>query len=671
MQFPSPMAISIAALTFTLSAGAAERPPDADADAETGVTTLDTVVVTATRSERSVDEIPAHVTVVGRDEIEDSTATDVPELLGRNTGLHAYDITGNRRSYRVDRGGFGETAGQNTLVLVDGRRLNNPDLSGADWLMVPLDRIERLEVVRGSRGSVLYGDNATDSTINIITRKGGESFSAGAGISAGSYDTWSPSAYVSGASGDLDYFASASWLESDGYRENSDTRQGDLGLNLGYGFGERGSLELGAGWHEDNTGLPGALRESALDAGVSRRDSLHPLDYADTRDGYVQLTPRLDLTDWGRVQVPLAYRERQTEFYASFVGGDFRGDTRIETLTASPQLVIDRPLGSLPNTLTLGLDWTSANEHIENTSQFFGTLSVGQFELKKDNGGLYLLDELAVTDRLSLEAGYRWDRVRYRFSPVAPGTPDSADYDQRLFTAGASLRLLTDTRLYASYSEGFRYPVLDELFSFFTNTIDPDLEPQTTGDWEIGLRQRLGDLEAGINLFRLTTRDEIYFDPTSYANTNLDGTTRRDGVELSLGYDIGRFGIDATYVYRDTKVLGGTFAGSQVPNVPRNQASVDLIWRPMPSLTLALNGLYVGERYLESDYANAFPEQDAYTTLNLKLKYSRARLTAFVDVNNLLNEEYSAYGVLSTFPVEPAYYPSPEINVLAGLKYDI
>jgi outer membrane receptor protein involved in Fe transport len=106
-----------------------------------------------------------------------------------------------------------------------------------------------------------------------------------------------------------------------------------------------------------------------------------------------------------------------------------------------------------------------------------------------------------------------------------------------------------------------------------------------------------------------------------------------------------------------------------VPNVPRHQASIDLVWRPLDGLMLALNGIYVGERYLESDFANAFQQQDSYQVVNLKAEYDWEKYSLFLDLNNLFNEKYSSYGVLSTFPVEPAYYPSPEFNFFAGLRF--
>ena len=156
---------------------------------------MEEVTVTATRYEEQPSEVPAHITVITREDISKSTAQNIPELLRTETGIQVNDIAGNRRNYTVDLRGFGETASSNTLVLVDGRRINQADLSGVDWTEIPLERVERIEIIRGGRGSVLYGDNATGGVINIITKKG-DTFKAGGELAGGSYGTFNSSAYV-------------------------------------------------------------------------------------------------------------------------------------------------------------------------------------------------------------------------------------------------------------------------------------------------------------------------------------------------------------------------------------------------------------------------------------------------------------------------------------------
>ena len=116
---------------------------------ETETLKVDEVVITATRYEEKATSVPANVTVITKEEIKNSTAQNIPDLLKTEVGIKVTDITGNRRSIRVDLRGFGATGSSNTLVLVDGRRVNQADLSGVDWSQIPLDRVEKIEIIRG------------------------------------------------------------------------------------------------------------------------------------------------------------------------------------------------------------------------------------------------------------------------------------------------------------------------------------------------------------------------------------------------------------------------------------------------------------------------------------------------------------------------------------------
>ena len=130
----------------------------------------DEVVVTATRFKESYIDKPVNVTVITAEDIRQSAAKTVPDLLSEQAGIAIHDFFGNNAATTtVDLRGFGITGAQNTLILVDGRRVTDIDLSGVQWSAVPLAAIERIEIVRGS-GAVLYGDGATAGVINIITK---------------------------------------------------------------------------------------------------------------------------------------------------------------------------------------------------------------------------------------------------------------------------------------------------------------------------------------------------------------------------------------------------------------------------------------------------------------------------------------------------------------------
>lgn len=630
---------------------------------------LEEVVVTATRYEEQPSKVPANITVITEKDIKNSSAQNIPDLLRTEIGIQVNDITGNRRNYTVDLRGFGETAPLNTLVLVDGRRINQPDLSGVDWTEIPLERVKRIEIIRGGRGSILYGDNATGGVINIITKEG-DTFKAGGELSAGSYGTFKSSAYLNGSSNGLSISLTGNYLTSDGYRDNSSTEAKDVGLNASYTPKDFIKLYFSTGYHKDNTGLPGALKESDFAAGASRTDSKHPDDYMDVEDYYFKFVPEVSFLDDNIFKIDTSFRKRAFLSFSSGDFGNFLGDSEIKTVIVSPQILFNNTIGVAKNTLTLGVDYVKADNDIVNRSLFFGVSSIGLFDLQKKNYGYYLHDEINILDRLYLSGGYRYDRVEFTFNPSTPN--EEIDMHKDLFTAGINYTFYKKSYIYLSFSRSFRYPLLDELYSFFTNTVNTDLVPQSTDDYEVGIRHYFtDDIYAHLNFFRIDTDKEIFFNPITYTNENMDGKTRRDGIEISFFVKpIEWLTLRAGYAYLDAEIKEGTFKGKEVPNVPKHKASLDVVTFLGRGFTFALNGVYVAERPFISDFTNDFGDQESYLVLNSKINYHWKYLNAFLNINNLTNTKYSEFGVIGGFPIEKAFYPSPRINFLAGVTID-
>ena len=636
---------------------------------EPGVLTMEEIVVSATRQEENISSVPANVTVITEKDIGNSTAYDIPDLLRQQAGIHVNDIAGNRRNYTVDLRGFGETASLNTLVLVDGRRINQADLSGTDWALIPLDRVKRIEIVRGGRGSVLYGDNAAGGVINIITRQG-QAFKNTAEVQGGSYNTFKGSAHLGGNKNDVSYALYGSYVTSDGYRDNSETEAKDLGFNLTHYSGDWMKLNLSSGFHKDSTGLPGAIKTSDFAAGTSRTDSLHPNDFADVDDYYVKGGPEIYLSDNSKFETELSFRKRSFLSFASFDAGSFTGDTDIDMRTISPRILIREKVWGVANSLIIGLDITDVDEDITNQSIFFGTPSTGKFKLEKRNDGYYIHDEIKPFNKLAISGGYRRDVAEFRFKP---STPEQKKMDEDLFCAGINYNFYKKSYAYLSFSRSFRYPVMDELFNFFTNTIDTALVPQTSDDYEFGVRHHFTEsLYADINIFRIDTKNELVYNPTSFANENLDGTTRRDGLEISLSKTFERVSLNGNYTFTDATIKDGQFAGKDFPNIPRHKLALNSLFSLGSGLCFAVNGVYVGERPFISDFSNDFQDQEDYLIINTKLVYNWENITAFFNINNLTDKKYSEYGGISTYPVvETGFYPSPEINFLFGVTVDI
>jgi len=629
------------------------------------VPTMDEVVVTGSRFEDKLSSVPANITIIHQQDIENSTAENIPDLLRTQVGVQVTDIAGNRRSYRVDIRGFGETSQSNTLVLVDGRKINQVDLSGTDWTLVPLERVERIEIIRGGRGSVLYGDNATGGVINIIT-KTGDKKEIGGRVVAGSYNTFKGGLTYSDSNERFSWGLTGNYLTSDGYRDNSGTESNDIALTLGYYPSENLIINLRGALHNDDTNLPGALKASDFASGVIRTATLQPNDFADTEDYYISVGPEIYFLKDSVFKLEASFRRRSWLSFASFFGGTFVGDTEIDTLTVSPQLVIREELWGVKNNLTLGMDYSKADEDIKNDLDI-GSLIKSSYNFKKTNWGLYIQDDLDLTDELALSAGFRRDQADFEFSP---STPSKVDFDENLFTVGLNYSFSNSIQLYGSFSQSFRYPLLDEFYSFTANSVSTSLLPQTSDDYEVGFRYAMSNNFFGtINIFRIETDNEIFYNSVTYANENLDGITRRDGVEISLAWTNERLTLRGGYRYTDATLEEGSFAGNEVPGVPQNKVTLEASYQFTHGFSAALTGSYVGERPFESDFPNAFTEQDDYILVNAKFIYRKNKFSGFLSLNNLTDEEYSEYGVLGGFPVEQAYYPSPEFNIMGGINY--
>ncbi|PIW68382.1 MAG: hypothetical protein COW10_02845, partial [Candidatus Omnitrophica bacterium CG12_big_fil_rev_8_21_14_0_65_42_8] len=193
---------------------------------------LEKIVVTPTRMEQYDYESTSNVTVIGSREIKSSGARNVSAVLEQKAGINAYNNSSDKTN-KVDIRGFADTVVNNVLVLIDGRKVNSIDMSGPDWLQIPVESIERVEVLRGA-GSVLYGDNAVGGVINIITKKGTGKFSGRLGTMLGSYKTRQDDIEVQGSEDKISYYLYSKYYETEGYRANSALLSKDINAKIDF-----------------------------------------------------------------------------------------------------------------------------------------------------------------------------------------------------------------------------------------------------------------------------------------------------------------------------------------------------------------------------------------------------------------------------------------------------
>jgi len=625
--------------------------------------TLDEVVVTATRDTEEVRKIPANVTVITQEGIEQSNAQNVVDLLRSEADVVVRDFYGNGKTASVDIRGFGETGPLNTLVLVDGRRVNEIDLSGVDWSQISLAQIERIEIVRGS-GSVLYGDNAVGGVINIITKKPEKPLSIQAEGVVGSYHYYKAGASVGGKWGPLSAILSASYQDTDGYRDNGFLKAKNVGGKLIYDLDENISFNLSGSFHQDDSGLPGGLPKAIYE--VDRRATLAPNDKAKTDDGYAALGAKIKLWDLGRFEMNLSYRNREvTDLFRSYFFEDKRN---LSTWGVTPRYILEKPLWIFPNKLILGLDYYDSNSTVFSESTFFGS---NKLKITKKSTGLYFLDEISLLKNLILSLGYREEWVTYDLSQDVPRVKDKEKDREPAWNIGVDYLFDKKSSAFLSAKRSFRFPVSDELIQFFpVFQVNPAMKPQTGYHYEAGVRHAFTDqIEANLTLFWIDLKDEIFFNPVTFTNENFP-KTRRQGVEVGAKVrPLEWLSFWGNYSYIKPTLREEPFSGNDIPGVPRHKGSVGTDIRLLKGFSFNAKANFVGSRYLISDWANRVERLDGYYSIDAKVSYSWKGLKAFVGVNNLTNQKYAEWAVTNAAGTNQLFYASPERNFVGGVSF--
>jgi iron complex outermembrane receptor protein len=639
---------------------------------EEGGVSLEKIVVTSTRSSEDIKNAPNSITVITRQDIESSKVKTIPDMLREEAGIAVKEYSaGNAKQANIDIRGFGENGPSNVLVMVDGRRVTQIDLSGTDWAQIPLSEVERIEVIRGA-ASVFYGDNACGGVVNIITRSGGGKPAIKVAQEIGSYATYTSKAEASGRFKNLDYYSLARYYQSAGYRNNNDIKAKDFGLKLGVAASDILATKLSLGYHGDTYGLPGPLNDIQLNT-RGRRATVFPLDDAQSEDYFGNLTLESDFQERGKIAADLSARVRQVKSNYMSTSFPWQTDNYITTFGFTPKYILDNPFLDHGNKLTVGFDYYEAQDHIKDGQP---NAENNVIVISKRSTGTYIFDQFKLLDALTLSPGYRYEHARYNFEQISAAANQQSrqkDFSEQVFTAGLNYAYdKKDSSLYFNFSQSFRFPLVDEFFSsgfpgFGGGGLDTALSPQTADNYEVGVRHNFDKATyVDAALFLMDFKDEIYLDPFTFRNSNYS-RTRHEGLECEGKTRFwNKVNLFANYTFTDARFRKGLYSGNKIPAVPQQKWSAGFDVDFYPDLNFSLVTNYVGERYFISDLRNMFPRMAAYTTVDIRLSYAKNGFSAYTGINNVFDEEYYEYGAISTMSNTKNYYPSPQRNFIIG-----
>jgi outer membrane receptor protein involved in Fe transport len=629
--------------------------------------TQEITVTAATRSDVKIEDLPVSASVVTREAVQDSAAQSLDELLLTVPGLNLQEppsFAQHPTSNAVSMRGLG---GERTLVLLDGIPLNDAFFGYVQWNRVPLDAIDRVEVVRGGASS-LWGSYAMSGVINTVTK-------APARNNFSLFESYGTNnTYQLGGVGDL---VTTDWLKlslradrfsTDGYNTTPKDQRGPLDIPTSF---LQNNVQASALFGKSD-GLAGYLRgnyhnnEQVLTTPAGRNDQ-HDAGVTGGITKRFGDTSYLELNSWFQhsrfvtfnTDVPSTGTVGSQEFVQNV------HTTPADDFGASAQW--SKSLGKKIQLIQFGTDFRRISGY--DSAAIFDETGV---QVRTDLGkgkqqflGVFAqlaLKPFAIPLEVTLSARYDHFRNYDGFDGNPGGSGIQPDRDKNSFDPRLALRyrINSTVALRGAVYRAFRAPTLDNLYRGFSTTSgtflpNSQLGPETMVGGEVGSDFNVGHFVGGVTVFRNDVHDLIgsrnladselppgFF----FGSKNINvGKVRSDGIELTGEYAFSRNLVgNAAYTLTHSRVLENpedpVSIGKQTANIPRNSAMAGLHWLPKPRWNLALQTRWVDRSF--GDFDHTLP-QDSHFVADAHIDYQLNRMVQlFFSASNLLNRSYVA-----------------------------
>ena len=655
--------------------------------AEAPVYALKGITVTATRQAESLQDVPANVQVITEKDIKSRNVQTASDAVAMATGVSA----SNSAEGTVNLRGYNS---KNILVLVDGQQMNTAWNGDVDWNMIPVDNIRKIEVVSGGQ-SALYGGRAVGGVINIMTKTQKETGVHGnALVSYGSHNTWKQAYSVSGkkdkvtwgtfyeskqTDGWRDYDVSLSSggklpdLDTDakgnailGQRGKKEVLSENYGFNLGYAFNDDQKLtykythaiydwsyhnpvKYTSDWTGDVNGKKYSPKDF-LGTNGWRTYNMHSLTYNDqknkvhahfgltdyTKDGYTTPATTVDpKKDFDGSGTKTSYPSKSWDFDVNK-----RWTLGVHTILAGMSYGEDR-FDQTVYDITNWRNWDSARS--DNKTELHGG--------KDKNYAFYLQDKWEISEKWTAYVGGRYDHYK-----KYDGYGQLKDKDLKLFDSKSygkfspklslDYKLNNETNLYASHGKSFNTPILYQVYRYSesrgnTYYANPDLKPETTDTWELGLKKKVGNkTDIHGDVFYAKTKDAIKLISLNEEETEKQyqnaGNAKTHGFEISVN----QHHSDAWTSYINYTWQTGKIDGEKDYDIPRHLLHLGTTYNK-DAWTVNLDGSFISDRTEAGMQSGHFKARDAYFLLNLNTNYQfNKNFSMQFSIENLLDREY-------------------------------
>ncbi|MDD5066298.1 MAG: TonB-dependent receptor [bacterium] len=606
---------------------------------------MEPIVITAAKDDSLVRDYPGNVDVITRESIEQMAVKDVPDLLRSITGLQVYKRTDH--DYVIDSRGFNNGAGngQRIILLINGMPAMNGDSGSLDWTLVSLNDIERVEVIKGSTGSV-YGNGAAAGVINIITLGRKKVSSSGFRMGYGSYNTVHGSFNVDEVTGKGRVGVKLDYRTSDGYRKNSNYEDRNVKLDLSRVLNPETEVEGHFSYGKAEYVFPGAITHDDREK-YSERDSSTPA-FSQNYDIFLfQTKLKHDYTPDTKMNLSVGFKDRSYD-YSSGVNYDnrlysmelqfsHRFSWRIFNNKSFAGLALQKEL--------------IYNPYVDTT----GKVSAG-----------YVKNNLVVLKKVHVDLGYRYDLLENIYKGDISRLKKFYRMDS--YNIGVLGKFYKENNVYASYAQAFRIPVRDEIVRYeynwmtyqVTNISLSMVKPERARNFETGMNLfPFRNIQVSANLFYMQVRDEIFL--VNNANTNIREVVHK-GLESKLDIRvIKQVRLSAGHTFQKIYFSRSDFTNKIVPLTPENIFSAEFSLLPFKGLVISHMTRYRDKVYVANDMKNERTKLKDYAISDLKVAYQNRLGRIEFSIFNLYNEWYSDYAGIN-WKGDIGYYPALRRN---------
>lgn len=594
-------------------------------------TKLNTQIVTSNGLQQSEFKAPFSSEIHDATDIERSGSIGLYDYLSKHSSITVLPSYGNPLTQNLDMRGFGiENGHQNIVITINGRRLNNVDMAPQLLSNIPLSSIERIEIIKGS-GAVAYGDGAMAGVINIITKEtsGGE-----VNVASGSHgqSTASLSAGVT-----QEYFSVQVLAEnsrSDGQRkadingDSDETDTNNFAAHLKVFPAQGAEIRVGKerSWIDNIYGNPLTNQEFNKDPAQSG-------SYA----------------DWQGNIAPYNAQRMSTD--VNLIGAGYRLNKKLSlnldhTVEKKTSEFVGWGSDYDYRSTNISTEWIDSDLQVTLGVQLFdGERDSGTDKTSKDNQSVFIQTSYSLDNTLFL-VGARHEKVKYTHEDLS-NTALKDDDKLTAWELGINHQYSEQLSVFANLMSGYQAPDIDRFFDLFsgpTPTFNSFINPAKNKTLNVGFNHLTTNNKLKTTLFYSKLTDEIFLDPVTFANTNIDKSYKY-GIEIQDQWQLTEnFKANLNYSYTLAKIdsddsSSGAFNGKRTPGVSPHTASLGLSYQVTNKGTLTLSETFRSKAHAINDFANNFSQkQRAYSTTDIGYQHKVDNITLYAQVNNLFDQ---------------------------------